>query len=296
MKIALTGATGLIGSAFTDACARVGDNVLPVTRAAQAQPNGAVVWADNTADLLANADVLVHLAGESIAGGRWTHAKKQRIRDSRVTGTQALARLLAGLPARPAVWICASAIGYYGDRADETLTEASGTGGGFLADVCRQWEAAALPATEYGVQVIFARFGMVLSREGGALAKMLTPFRLGAGGVIGSGNQYWSWVTLSDAVRALQWLVRQPRLSGPVNIVAPQPVTNREFTRALGAVLRRPAVVPMPAGVARLLLGEMAEALLLASARVLPARLTDSGFTFAHREIGAALQAMVNEK
>jgi uncharacterized protein (TIGR01777 family) len=295
MNIAVTGATGLIGTAFSQACARTGDTVLRIRRATPANATGNVVWGIDTASLLAGVDAVVHLAGESIADGRWNAEKKRRIRDSRITGTATLARLMADMPRPPSTWICASAIGYYGDRADELLTEASASGGGFLAEVCQQWEAAALPAASRGVRVIFARFGMVLSRRGGALARMLWPFRLGVGGVVGGGRQYWSWVTLTDAVRALQWLIRQTAVHGPVNIVAPQPVTNREFTRALGEVLGRPTMIPLPATAARWVLGEMADALLLASARVMPARLVEGGFSFEHREIRAALAAVIEE-
>jgi uncharacterized protein (TIGR01777 family) len=227
---------------------------------------------------LAGLSAVVHLAGESIAQGRWNAAKKRRILDSRERGTRILSTALASLDNPPQTFLCASAIGYYGDRGDEVLTEESASGQGFLAEVCRRWEAATGPAAEGGIRVVNMRFGVVLSRRGGALGQMLTPFKLGAGGVLGSGNQYISWIALGDLVDAILFLLDAGSVSGPVNLVAPHPVTNRQFTKALGTAIGRPTIVPMPAFAARLAFGEMADEMLLASTRVAPARLTDAGF------------------
>jgi hypothetical protein len=236
---------------------------------------------------------VVHLAGENIASGRWNAARKARIRDSRVEGTALLARTLAELENPPSVLVCASAIGYYGDRGDEVLTEDSIPADDFLGTVCREWEAASAPAAEAGIRVVSLRFGVILARSGGALAKMLTPFKMGAGGKVGSGQQFMSWISLDDAVRTIDHAIATSDLSGPVNAVSPNPVTNAEFTRALGGELRRPTVLPMPAFAARLAFGEMADALLLASARVQPKRLVESGFEFRHPEIAPALRAVL---
>ena len=235
-------------------------------------------------------DAVVHLAGESIAAGRWTKKKKQRIRDSRVTGTRLLAKALANVEQRPQVLVCASAIGYYGDRGDEVLDEQSAAGDSFLADVCQEWEAAADPARDNGIRVVHLRFGIILSRKGGALQKMLLPFWLGAGGVVGSGKQYWSWVSLDDVVGSIEYAMSDETLSGPVNCVAPDPPTNREFTKTLGEVLHRPTVLPVPALGAKLLLGQMAKELLLASTRVVPKKLQAAGYQFKFADLDAALR------
>jgi uncharacterized protein (TIGR01777 family) len=272
MRIAVTGSHGLIGTALVRALGQ------PVTRV----PRGEYA-------AVAGHDAVVHLAGENIAG-RWTAVKKQRIRDSRVEGTRQLRAAMAG---KAKVLVCASAIGFYGDRGDEVLTEDSGPGAGFLADVCRDWEAATAGAAE---RVVNLRFGVVLSARGGALAKMLLPFKLGLGGVVGSGRQWWSWVALDDAVGAILHALRAETLRGPVNVVAPEPVTNCEFTRTLGRALRRPTRLPMPAGMARIVFGEMADAALLASERVLPARLKAAGFQFRYERLEEALLGAVGER
>lgn len=240
-------------------------------------------------------DAVVHLAGENIARARWSERQKALIRDSRVKGTRLLCDLLARYSPPPKALVCASAVGYYGDRADEILKEESAPGSGFLADVCREWEAATQPAVERGIRVVNLRIGIVLSPMGGALAKMLTPFKLGVGGTIGSGRQYMSWIALDDVVGAIHFALTNESLHGPVNAVAPNPVTNREFTHTLGRVLSRPTLFPMPAFAARLVLGEMADALLLASARVEPAQLLASGFTFRHPDLEAALRALLKD-
>jgi uncharacterized protein (TIGR01777 family) len=235
-------------------------------------------------------DAVVHLAGENIAAGRWTESVKERIRKSRVDGTQLLSRALARLKQPPRAVVQASAVGFYGNRGDESLTESSPRGQGFLPAVCVAWEAAAEPAEKQGIRVVFLRFGVILSRKGGALKKMLLPFRLGVGGVIGDGSQYMSWITLDDAVAAIQHALSTEGLRGPVNVVSPQPVTNRGFTRTLGRALGRPTVFPMPAFAARLAFGEMADALLLSSQRVLPDRLLGSGYSFRHPDLEPALR------
>jgi hypothetical protein len=239
---------------------------------------------------LSGADAIVHLAGENIASGRWTAARKERIRDSRVNGTRLIAESIARMDRPPQVLISASAIGYYGDCGRELLREESPAGAGFLAEVCRQWEAATDAATRKGVRVVHLRTGIVLSAKGGAMGKMLLPFKLGLGGKIGSGDQYWSWISLDDVSGAIVHCIQAAGLHGPVNIVSPSPVTNFEFTKTLGRVLGRPTVFPIPAFAARLALGEMADPLLLASARVEPAKLLASRFVFRHRELEPTLR------
>jgi uncharacterized protein (TIGR01777 family) len=238
-------------------------------------------------------DAAVHLAGESIAGGRWTDERKRRIRDSRVRGTKLLAETLARLSRPPRVFVSASAIGYYGDRGDEVLTEESAAGVGFLPEVCREWEEAAEAARAAGIRTVFLRFGLILSAEGGALAKMLPPFRLGVGGNVGGGRQFYSWVSLADVIDVIHFALADERLGGAVNVVAPQPVTNAEFTKTLGRVLSRPTFFPAPAFGLRLAFGEMADALLLASARVEPARLRAAGYAFKHPQLEGALRSVL---
>jgi uncharacterized protein (TIGR01777 family) len=240
-------------------------------------------------------DAVVHLAGESIASGRWTAEKKARIRNSRVQGTQVLCEAFGQLARPPQVLVSASAIGYYGDRGTTVLREESRPGSDFLAEVCRAWEAATAPAVQRGIRVVLLRFGVVLSANGGALAKMLLPFKLGLGGVIGSGQQYMSWIALDDVIGAIQHALSTESLHGPANAVAPHPVTNREFTKTLGRVLRRPTLVPLPAFAARLAFGEMADALLLASQRVEPGRLLQSGYVFRYPELENALRHLLGQ-
>jgi len=239
---------------------------------------------------LAGVDAVVHLAGESVAGGRWTEAKKRRIRSSRVDGTRGLAASLARLERPPRVLVSASAVGYYGDRGAELLREGSAPGTGFLAEVCQEWETATEPAARARIRVVRLRIGMVVSRRGGALAAMLTPFRLGAGGPVGGGAQWVSWIAIDDLVAAILHALDTASLAGAVNAVAPEPVQNRELARTLGRVLGRPALLPLPAFAARLLLGQMADELLLASARVEPARLQATGFAFRHPTLEDALR------
>lgn len=294
MIVAVTGSSGFLGSAFVSSLSAGGHRVIPLVRREVRPGEDALRW-DPVSGAIASpgsaiADAVVHLAGESIAGGRWTAAKKQRIRESRVDATRRLTDTLTRLAKPPAVLVCASAIGYYGHRGDEVLTEESRPGAGFLADVGREWEAASAAAILRGIRVVTLRIGIVLSPAGGALAKMLTPFRLGLGGVIGGGAQWMSWIALDDVIGALRHALGTDALRGPVNAVAPAPVTNAEFTRTLGRVLRRPTLVPMPAFAARLALGEMADELLLSSQRVLPARLLASGFAFRYPTLEGALR------
>jgi uncharacterized protein (TIGR01777 family) len=299
MNILITGATGMVGTALM---AMLKSERHDVSRLVRGKPREVfdIVWSPAAATINLSAiegfDAVVHLAGENIAAGRWTSARKDRILRSRVDGTRLLAESLAKLDHPPKVLVSASAIGYYGDRGNETLSETSAPGSGFLADVCREWESATEAASEKGIRVVMTRLGMVLSTRGGALKKMLLPFRLGAGGKIGSGEQYMSWISLRDLCRAILHAIRTESLKGPVNAVAPSPITNAVFTKALGAALQRPTVIPVPGFAARLAFGEMADALLLASTRVLPARLLSSGFFFQDREIELTLKRIVNEK
>lgn len=280
MKIVLTGASGLVGSALTSSLAAAGHCI---TRLSHSQP-----WPE-----LVEHDAVVHLAGENIATGRWTPEKRARIRDSRVQVTRRLCEAVAKLALPPRAFICASAVGYYGNRGDEVLREESAPGEGFLAEVCRDWEAATKPAADAGIRVVNLRFGVILSAAGGALAKMLTPFKLGVGGVIGDGRQWMSWIMLDDVIGVIGDALANGTLRGPVNVVAPQPVTNREFTKTLGRVLHRPTMFPAPAFVLRLALGEMADALLLSSQRVEPAKLIASGHAFRFPHLEGALRHLV---
>ena len=286
MDVLMSGATGLIGSALTPELEAGGHRVRRLTRTPRSE--GDIGWdpdAGTIAGDLAGTGAVIHLAGESIAEGRWTQEKKRRILESRREGTRLLAEKVAGLPEPPSVMVSASAIGYYGDRGNELLTEESGPGGLFLSRVCREWEAAAEPAREVGVRVVHPRFGIVLSTEGGALGTTLPIFKLGGGGKIGSGRQYWSWVSLDDVVGAIVHAIENDALSGPVNVVGPDPPTNAEYTRVLGRVLGRPTFFAVPAPAARVALGGMADELLLASARVEPAKLEETGYEYRYPEL-----------
>lgn len=298
MKILLTGASGLVGSEFRACSTVAGDVVVPLMR--QASSPHVPCWMPERQQIDAAAlegfEAVVHLAGENLGAGRWNTEKKRLIRSSRIEGTALLSRTLAGLRAKPRVLVSASAIGFYGNRGEERLDEQSPPGTGFLADVCRDWEAATRPAWESGIRVVQLRMGVVLSPRGGALAQMLSPFRLGGGGPIASGRQFWSWIALSDAAQAMRYVIANDTLFGAVNAVAPNPVTNSEFTRTLGRVLQRPTLIPIPAFAIRLMLGEMAEELLLSSTRVYPSKLQYAGFHFAHPELENALRALLNDK
>lgn len=291
--VGVSGSSGLVGRRLLVRLAREGRPAVRLARGVETAGAGTASWdpARGTIDAAAleGLQAFVHLAGESIAAGRWTARRKARIRDSRVDGTRVVAEALAGLGRPPRALVSASAIGFYGDRGDEPLDERSPAGCGFLPETCAAWEAATEPAREAGIRVVCLRIGIVLDARGGALARMLPPFRLGLGGRIGHGRQYMSWIALDDLVGVILRAIDDARLAGPVNAVAPQPVRNAEFAAALGRVLRRPARLPLPGAVVRLLLGEMGRDLLLAGARVRPARLAESGFAFEHPEIEAAL-------
>jgi uncharacterized protein (TIGR01777 family) len=295
LKVAITGASGLVGRALVPFLTTGGHTVHPLVRRDTGDA-AAIRWAPDKAEIegerLAGLDAVVHLAGENIGGKRWTPEFMREVKESRVKGTRLIAQALANLPSsqRPRVLVSASAVGFYGDRGEEAVTEHSGPGKGFLAEVCQAWEEAAEPARQAGVRVVHPRIGLVLSGTGGALEKMLTLFRLGAGGRLGSGAQYMSWIVLDDLVYALHHLLWEP-LEGPVNAVSPKPVTNTQFTKVLGEVLGRPTILPAPAFALKLAMGaQMAEELLLSSQRVLPTRLEASGFTFDYAELGAALR------
>jgi uncharacterized protein len=295
MRVAITGSTGLVGSEVVAVLSASGHEVVRLVRRVPAPGETAVLRWDPVkrevdAAGLEGFDVVLHLAGENVGSGRWTAARKAAIRDSRVNGTRFLCDALAGLARPPKTLVCASAIGIYGDRGEDVLTEESPAAAGFLPEVCREWEAASGAAARKGIRVVVLRIGMVLSANGGALSRMLPLFRAGLGGVIGGGRQYVSWVALDDLPLILLHALRCGDLRGPVNAVAPRPVTNREFTEALGKVLSRPTPLPVPAFALRLAVGrEMADTLLLASARVLPRRLEATGYHFRYPELGGAL-------
>ena len=297
MKVLISGASGMVGSALTKSLEADHHQVLRLVRSqAQASDPDAVPWspAEGTIDTRAlerhgRLDAVVHLAGEGIAARKWSAAQKARILDSRVDGTGTLCKAIAGLSERPGVLISASAIGWYGDRGDVWVDESDESGDMFLSEVCREWEAATSAASEAGIRVVQHRVGVVLSTDGGALAKMLLPFKLCLGGRVGSGDQYWSWITLDDLVASIRHVIDDESISGPVNAVAPTPSTNLEFTRSMGRALHRPTIFPMPAFVARLMLGEMADELLLGGARVRATVLEQTGFQWADPELDQAL-------
>ena len=294
-RYAITGSSGLIGEALIASLTADGHTVQRVVRDGSRAGPDDVVWdlsrRSIQAEKLEGVDVVVHLAGEPIGAARWTEETKRRIHDSRVVGTQLIAEALAGLSAGPQVFLSSSAVGYYGDRGDEVLTEDSSAGGDFLARVCVAWEAAAQPAIDAGIRTIHPRTGVVIAEGGPLIEKIDLPFRLGVGGRVGNGYQFVPWISLADEVRALRFLADHDDLSGPVNLVGPEPVTNRELTTALGQVLRRPTVLPIPPFAIRLLYGEMGVTLATTSNRVLPQRLLEAGFTFTHTTLVSALEA-----
>lgn len=298
MKVLISGASGLIGSGLTSRSRIEGNEVVRLVRHPP-QAEGEVFWNPTSGSIdaigMEGMDAVVHLAGENIAGGRWTEKRKQRFRESRVGGTELLCRALAQLAVPPRVLVCASAIGYYGHCGDRLLNEEDGAGEGFLAGLVRDWEGATEVLAEKRMRVVLARFGVVLSAEGGALAKSLLPFRLGLGGKIGDGRQYMSWIALEDVVGAVCHALKCEEMVGPMNVVGPEPVTNAEFTRVLGLVLKRPTLLPLPAWLARLALGEMADELLLASIRAKPARLVETGYEFAYPELEGALRHLLGK-
>jgi uncharacterized protein len=296
MDVLISGATGLIGSALIPELEAKGHTVRRLTR--HPSQEGDIRWDLDAGTIdgdISGADAVVHLAGESIAEGRWTEEKKRRILESRQKGTRLLAEKVAELDEPPAVMVSVSAIGYYGDRGNELLTEESEPGDLFLSKVCLEWEAAADPAREAGVRVVHPRIGIVLTTEGGALGTTLPIFKLGGGGKIGSGRQYWSWVSLDDVIGAIVHALQTEDLSGPVNVVTPGPPTNAEYTRVLGKVLNRPTFFTVPTPAARVMLGEIADELLLPSARVEPVRLQETGYSFRHPELAATLRYLLGQ-
>ena len=291
MKVLIAGASGLVGSALIPSLEREGAQVTRLVRSSAGA--GEIEWHPNNDQIdgaaLEGFDALINLAGENIAG-RWTDEVKRKIRDSRVNGTHLLSEAIAKLKQKPKAFLCASATGIYGDRGDEPLDEQSDSGGGFLAGVCREWEKSTEPALAAGVRTVCIRFGPILAREGGMLAKLLTPFKMGMGGRVGPGTQYISWVAIDDVVNAVKLALKDESIRGPLNIVSPNPVTNEVFTKTLGHVLSRPTALAMPAFAVRLAFGEMADEMLLTSQRVIPKRLNDAGFEFEYPELEGALR------
>jgi len=295
-RIAISGASGLIGSALVASFESRRDDVTRLVRRLP-QSSNELQWdplREILPQILSGFDAVIHLSGENIAG-RWTEAKKRRIRDSRIVSTQNLSQALASAEKRPRVFICASAIGYYGNRGDEILTEDSRSGSGFLAEVSREWESVTAPAADAGIRTVNLRTGIVLSRDGGALKQMLLPFRLGLGGRVGNGRQWWSWIHIDDFLAAVRQIADNLSLNGPVNMTAPNPVTSADFTKTLAKTLKRPAVLPLPAFAAKLAFGEFAEEGLLASARVEPKKLLESGFKFRYSELARALSELLKK-
>lgn len=305
MRILVSGSTGFLGTSLIDTLEREGHSIARLVRPGTSQPTPAggsaqtVAWDPVAgafdAGAADGADALVHLAGASIAGGRWSASRKNLLRTSRVEATRHLMGALAKLRQPPPVIVAASAIGYYGNRGDETLTEASAPGGDFLAKLCREWEAETARGAEFGARVVSLRFGIILAAHGGALPRMLTPFRMGVGGRLGTGRQWMSWLTLGEAVRMIQFALASSGLAGPVNAVTPNPVRNSEFTKILAKTLHRPAVFPAPAFALRLALGEMADALLLSSQKVVPAKLLDAGYQFLQPDLADGLMNVLRK-
>ncbi|HVI10494.1 MAG TPA: TIGR01777 family oxidoreductase [Candidatus Binatia bacterium] len=297
-KILVSGVSGPIGAALVPSLKSSGWSVVRLVRAQAGRPGqeeGQIGWDPSKAlapQLVSGFDAVIHLAGEGIFG-RWSAGKKAKIRDSRVIGTTNLAQAVARAEEKPAVFICGSAIGYYGNRGEETLSEESAPGAGFLAEVCQQWEEATMAAVQADIRTAHIRTGIVLSPTGGALGAMLTPFKLGLGGRIGDGRQWMSWIDVRDMVGAIHHILKNDLLQGPVNMVAPRPVTNVEFTRTLAGVLSRPAIFPLPAFVVKTLLGEMGEELLLSSQKVEPTKLISSGYPFRYRDLQSSLSALL---
>ncbi len=296
MKVAITGSSGLIGSHLLSFLSK---KDVAISKILRENPNGnGVSWKPESGKwdtaFSDGIDGFVHLAGENIASGKWTKVKKEKIRSSRVEGTKKLCKHILELPTPPSVFICASAIGFYGDRGMEFLNENSSRGTGFLPDVCVDWEEATDSITKAGIRVVNVRFGIVLSSDGGALAKMLTPFNVGMGGKVGSGKQYMSWVAIDDVTGAIYHALTTDTLKGPVNVTSPNPVTNKEFTNTLGRVLKKPTVMPMPAFAAKLAFGKMANDLLLASTKVAPKKLVETGYNFQNPELENTLRHILN--
>ncbi|HYJ92311.1 MAG TPA: TIGR01777 family oxidoreductase [Pyrinomonadaceae bacterium] len=296
MKILITGATGLIGSALQKSLRDGGHDLLLASRKPPKNDNF-IQWDVSEGfaepEKLEGVHAVIHLAGENLSGLRWTDEKKKAIRDSRILGTRNVVDTISNLKQRPQILIAASAVGFYGDRGDDIMTETSSPGKNFLADVCREWEAESRRAEDSGIRTVLLRTGIVLSKDGGALGTMLTPFKFGLGGVVGSGKQWMSWISLDDQIAVINYALENENIRGAVNSVSPNPVTNEEFTKAMGEVLYRPTIIPIPEFAVHLAFGEMGDALLLDSTRVIPKRLEEAGFKFKYPDLKKALQHAV---
>ena len=298
MRILITGASGLIGNALRPTLEAKGHELILASRSEpkdgrHIQWNPDTGFADSDLARLESLDAVIHLAGENVSGLRWTDEKKKAIRDSRVFGTRSMIETFDKLTAKPKAFISGSAIGFYGDRGDEVMSESSSAGKTYLSEVCKEWEAESRRAEDMGIRTVLLRTGIVLSKDGGALATMMTPFKLGVGGVVGSGKQWMSWISLDDAVGIINFVMENEGVRGAVNVVAPNPATNEEFTKTLGSVLYRPTFLPLPEFAVHMVFGEMGDALLLDSTRVVPKRLQDNGYEFRFTSLKAALEHAV---
>ncbi len=297
MRILITGSTGLLGTELQRSFTEKGYELLLASRK-EPKDEHHIQWSIDEGftdpEKLEGIDVVVHLAGENVSGLRWTDEKKKAIRDSRVLGTRNVVDAISKLKNKPKVFVASSAIGFYGERGDEEVTESSAAGDNFLAEVCKEWEAESRRAEDAGIRTVLLRTGIVLSKDGGALATMLTPFKLGVGGVVGSGKQWMSWISLEDEIAIINYVIENENIRGAVNAVSPNPVTNHDFTKTLGEVLYRPTFLPLPEFAVSMIFGEMGDALLLASTKVLPKRLEDAGFEFKYPDLKEAIEKAVS--